>query len=232
MNVSAHRLIKPKKEQRVFFCGDVHGNFAQFNKQLTEIGFRIGDDLLILTGDIIDRGSQNKEMIEFVVSTPEVYSVLGNHEMMFLNAIHDELVRTVYMEPRMGGSWIAKYSQTQLEEMAFLIKSNLPIAITIDLSGIRIGVIHAASPTDWQDVISPKPEDTEYYLWSREQFENIKNDVIQKRISNIEAVVLGHVCSKLTTSGNQIWIDTMWSEGLLTIIESKEILEKLKDDGI
>ena len=229
MNVSAHRLIKPTKEQRVFFCGDVHGNYSLLQEQLSEIGFRIGDDLLILTGDIIDRGLQNKEMIEFVVSTPEVYSVLGNHEMMFLSAIHDELVRTVYMEPRMGGGWIAKYSQTQLEEMAFLIKSNLPIAITIDLSGIRIGVIHAASPTDWQDVISPKPEDTEYYLWSREQFENIKNNVAQKRISNIEAVVHGHACSKLTTSGNQIWIDTNWSEGQLTIIESKEILEKLKE---
>ena len=207
----------------------MHGNYSLLQEQLSEIGFRIGDDLLILTGDIIDRGLQNKEMIEFVVSTPEVYSVLGNHEMMFLSAIHDELVRTVYMEPRMGGGWIAKYSQTQLEEMAFLIKSNLPIAITVDLSVARIGVIHAASPTDWQDVISPKPEDTEYYLWSREQFENIKNNVAQKRISNIEAVVHGHVCSKLTASGNQIWIDTMWSEGQLTIIESKEILEKLKE---
>lgn len=183
MNVSAHRLIKPTKEQRVFFCGDLHENFLQFNKQLTEIGFRIGDDLLILTGDIIDRGSQNKEMIEFVVSTPEVYSVLGNHEMMLLNAIHDELVRTVYMQPRMGSSWIAKYSQTQLEEMAFLIKSNLPIAITVDLSVARIGVIHAASPTDWQDVISPKPEDTEYYLWSREQFENIKITLLKSALA-------------------------------------------------
>ena len=225
MNVSAHRLIKPVKEQRAFFCGDVHGNYSQLQEQLSEIGFVIGEDILILTGDIIDRGSENKEIIEFVVSTPEIYSVIGNHEMMFLNAIHDELVRTVYTQPRMGGSWIEKYSQTELEGMATLIESCMPIAITVEKENYKIGVIHAAAPTNWKDIVSTTPKSIDYYLWSREQFEEAKSEEQRLSILEVDLVVHGHVCNEILTSGNQIWIDTHWVTGKLSIIESEHLIE-------
>lgn len=225
MNVTAHRLIKPAKEQRVFFCGDVHGNYSRLQEQLSEIGFLIGEDILILTGDIIDRGSENKEMIEFVASTPEVYSVLGNHEMMFLNAISDELVRTVYTEPRMGGGWIEKYSQTELEGMATLIESCMSIAITVEKGTHKIGVIHAAAPISWKEVLSATPDNIEYHLWSREQFEEAKSGEQTLPILEVDLVVHGHVCNEILTSGNQIWIDTHWVTGKLSLIESEHLIK-------
>jgi len=225
MNVSAHRLIKPAKDQRVFFCGDVHGNYSQLQEQLTEIGFVIGEDILILTGDNIDRGSENKEMIEFITCTPEVYSVVGNHELMFLEAINDELVRSIYTSANIGGSWIENHSNIELGVMATLIYNCMPIAITVERGDFQIGVIHASSPPNWQDVISLKPEDTEFHLWSREQFVNAKNDEDAYHISEIDVVVHGHVCSELTVSGNQVWIDTNRPTGKLTIIESRQLIE-------
>jgi len=228
MNVSAHRLINPSKEQRVFFCGDVHGNYSQLQEQLSEIGFMVSEDILILTGDIIDRGTENKKMIEFATCTPCVYSVLGNHESMFLSAIHDELVRSIYTSANIGGSWIEQHPHSDLEDMATLIENCMPIAITIDRGDFQIGVIHAASPPNWQDVISPKPEDSEYHLWSREQFVNAKDGVDNDHIGGIDVVVHGHVCSDLTVSGNQVWIDTNWSTGALSILESNELFELVR----
>jgi len=40
--------------------------------------------------------------------------------------------------------------------------------------------------------------------------------------------VHGHVCSDLTVSGNQVWIDTNWSTGTLSILESNELLELVR----
>jgi serine/threonine protein phosphatase 1 len=228
MNVSAHRLIKPSKEQRVFFCGDVHGNYSQLQEQLREIGFMASEDILILTGDIIDRGIENTEMIEFATCTPGVYSVLGNHESMFLDGFNDELVRPIYTSANIGGSWIEKYSQPDLEDMATLIESCMPIAITVERDDFQIGVIHAASPLNWQDVIAPKPEDTEYHLWSREQFVEANNTVERDAVIGVDVVVHGHVCSDLTVSGNQIWIDTNWSTGKLSILESNQLLQLVR----
>ena len=225
MNVAIHRIIKLSKDQRVFFCGDVHGNYSQLQKQLSEVSFCSGVDILVLTGDIIDRGKENEEMIEFVTCTPGVYSVLGNHESMFLNAVHDESVRSVYTEPRMGGSWIESFSQKELEDMATLIESCMSVAITIELNEYRIGVIHASAPTNWDDVVSLNPEDVEFHLWNRGQFEEARRDIQKKGITGIDAVVHGHVCSDLTVSGNQVWIDTNRSTGKLTILESKEVID-------
>lgn len=231
MNVSAHRIIKPAKEQRVFFCGDVHGNYSLLQKQLSEIGFLIGKDILILTGDIIDRGVENKEMLEFVSSEPDVYSVLGNHELMFLNAMHDELVRTIYMESRMGGSWIENHSQAEIECMATQIKSCMSIAITVEEGTHKIGVIHAAAPSSWKEVLSLTPENFEYYLLSRKQFEEAKNGKQRPPILDVDLVVHGHVCNEILASGNQVWIDTHWATGKLSIIESKDLIAHSGHNG-
>ncbi len=43
----------------------------------------------------------------------------------------------------------------------------MSIAITIETDKYRIGVIHAAAPDDWQQVMNPETVDEEEWLWSR-----------------------------------------------------------------
>ena len=143
---------------------------------------------------------------------------------MFLAAIHDELVRSIYTSTSLGGNWIENHTQAELEEMGILIASCMPIAITVQREDFQIGVIHAASPPNWQDVLSPTDKDTEYHLWSREQFVNAKNNLKADHIRGIDIVIHGHVCSEITICGNQAWIDTSWPTGKLTILESRQLL--------
>lgn len=39
--------------------------------------------MLIFTGDLINRGDFSAELIEFASCTPNMYSVIGNHESFF-----------------------------------------------------------------------------------------------------------------------------------------------------
>jgi len=228
VKVNPHRLITPEPEQRVFFCGDVHGDQQALEKKLSQVGFVEREDMLIFTGDLIDRGDFSAELIEFATCTPYVHSVVGNHESLFLHGIHDPLCRQMHTSPNVGGQWIEQYSQQQLEDLAELIQSTMSLAITVNIDDNKIGVIHAAAPDDWQSVLKPETVDEEEWLWSRKQFEEV-NAGKQHFVKGIDVVVHGHVSNYKTIGGNHVWIDTLYHTGSLTIIEAINVLGSIRN---
>jgi len=230
MKVIPHKTIKPVKGQRVFFCGDVHGDQIALHKQLNIVGFVEREDMLIFTGDLIDRGNYSAELIEFATCTPYVYSVIGNHESLFMHGLHDSLCRQVHTSSNVGGQWVEQYSQDQLEDLAELIQNTMSIAITVELGDARIGVIHASAPDDWKSVLQPETSDEEEWLWSRKQFESA---LVGKEhyVKGLDAVIHGHVVNYKTVSGNHIWIDTLNHSGSLTIIEASTVLSNVIKKG-
>ena len=52
---------------------------------LEKIKFNERDTLYIL-GDIIDRGTENVKMIEYVMNTSNIYLLMGNHEDFLVNS--------------------------------------------------------------------------------------------------------------------------------------------------
>ena len=68
-----------------FLISDVHGHYSEFEKMLKKIKFTDKDTMYIL-GDIIDRGTENVKMIEFVMTHENVHMILGNHEDFLLKA--------------------------------------------------------------------------------------------------------------------------------------------------
>jgi serine/threonine protein phosphatase 1 len=73
--------------QRLFFCGDLHGSIDLLEESLKELGFISGQDVLICVGDLIDRGSKSEEtLIKFLFDkTGSFYSVRGNHDQMMVD---------------------------------------------------------------------------------------------------------------------------------------------------
>ena len=68
---------------RYFVSGDIHGFYDEWQSALKEKGFDISnpEHKIILCGDLFDRGSQPKEIIEFVLKHKDkVILVRGNHE--------------------------------------------------------------------------------------------------------------------------------------------------------
>lgn len=71
-------------DKRIITIGDVHGCFAEVEEFLNEVCYDPISDIVIFTGDLVDRGPKIKEILEFVRDNDNVYSVLGNHDNKFL----------------------------------------------------------------------------------------------------------------------------------------------------
>ena len=67
-----------------FIVGDVQGCYQELEELLTKCGFEKGNDHLWLVGDLINRGPENVAVLDWIINTPNVTSVLGNHDLHFL----------------------------------------------------------------------------------------------------------------------------------------------------
>lgn len=79
--------------KRLFAIGDIHGCFDSFQKLVeNEIGIRKNDQIVLL-GDYIDRGTQSKEVVDYILELLRtdfnVIPLMGNHEAMLLDALEN-----------------------------------------------------------------------------------------------------------------------------------------------
>lgn len=114
-----------------YLTSDIHGNFKALKRLLKKIAFDPTKDKLTILGDILDRGSEGIEILNFLkpyLAQGSVELLLGNHEMFCI----------MYLEGRMTASrWSAfggdatlkavnKMSDEEKEELLQFLKS-LPI---------------------------------------------------------------------------------------------------------
>ena len=68
-----------------YAIGDIQGCYTELTALLAKIGFNHGTDTLWLTGDIVNRGPQSLEALQFAMRhESSVRTVLGNHDLHML----------------------------------------------------------------------------------------------------------------------------------------------------
>jgi len=68
----------------IYVMADIHGCYDEFQQMLDKINFNPEVDELIIAGDIVDRGPQSYEMLEYARSEPKgVKFIKGNHDVDF-----------------------------------------------------------------------------------------------------------------------------------------------------
>ena len=77
---------------KYYVVADVHGFFDEMVKALTEQGYFTDKQphKLIICGDLFDRGTQNKEVEEFVlglIEKDEIILIRGNHEDLITECV-------------------------------------------------------------------------------------------------------------------------------------------------
>ena len=81
--------------KKYFIASDVHSFFTPFKQALDEAGFDINNDehILIIDGDLFDRGDQTLETLNFVRSLPKEKRILikGNHEYLLRDLLNKSL---------------------------------------------------------------------------------------------------------------------------------------------
>jgi serine/threonine protein phosphatase 1 len=67
---------------KIFTVSDIHSFYTEFKKALDEKGFEANNSehLLVICGDLFDRGAETVELVEYINSLTNVVLVRGNHE--------------------------------------------------------------------------------------------------------------------------------------------------------
>ena len=81
-----YRKINIDENKRVLFISDIHGDLKLFKRALQKVDYR-SEDYLFLIGDIIEKGTENLDILDFLKDfkeeNPNVYLLSGNCDEVF-----------------------------------------------------------------------------------------------------------------------------------------------------
>ena len=69
-----------------YIMSDIHGCYEEYCTLLDNLGFDDEDELYVL-GDAMDRGPESIQVMQDLMCRPNVYYILGNHDLMFLETV-------------------------------------------------------------------------------------------------------------------------------------------------
>lgn len=69
-----------------YVMSDIHGEYEKYCDMLEKIGFGDSDTLYVL-GDVVDRGACPIDVLRDMMKRPNVYPLMGNHDLMALDIL-------------------------------------------------------------------------------------------------------------------------------------------------
>lgn len=181
--------------QRLLAIGDIHGCFDAFRMLIENVIRLTKDDTLILLGDYIDRGTQSKQVIDYIIQLQtdgySIITLMGNHESMLLNAAED--IQTISL-------WLMNGGMTTLNSFGITFPSKLNTRYLCFFNSLKhyhiFGdylFVHAG----FNDSIPNPFEDVDSMLWSR--ISSYSHPLLINK-----TIVHGHTPISLTNCENSI----------------------------
>ncbi len=169
-----------KKNNRRIIIGDVHGHYKGLMKLLDAIAPATDDNVYFL-GDLIDRGPESSQVVEFVKNSP-YYCLMGNHEQMLINILSDGGSSSSAVQAWLysgGQATVASYEQSIIphEHVEWLM--SLPTYL--DLGDVWL--THAGV-----DPTLPVYEQTaDQFCWIRDEFHSMETPYFPDKL-----IIIGH----------------------------------------
>ena len=192
---------------RDFVVGDVHGCFSELLAELDQQGFDCHVDRLFSVGDLIDRGPESADVVDWL-ARPWFHAVRGNHEQMALDYLSGDLDADDYWS--YGGAWFIELSRPDQNRIAAQLAA-LPVVLEIETSSGLIGLVHGDCPfASWHDLVTSLDGDdalllAEICMSSRDRI--IERDATGVR--DVAKVFVGHTPVVAPFSlGNVHYVDT------------------------
>lgn len=188
--LNLHEVLVVPDDVNLFFVGDIHGCNDMLEDALKLAGYNAKRDYVVCVGDLIDRGTQNLQILAKFLYNLRFRSVRGNHDQFMIGG---DYANWMYN----GGMWAMNDLDTDTimglgEDMA----KKLPVFMTVLHRGNTYGVVHGGIPFkykengnevhthNWQDTIAfiadaeNDPDDDpsfyiEPFLWDRDVIQEI-----------------------------------------------------------
>lgn len=130
-----------------YVMSDIHGCYDDFIKMLDLIDFKMSDDLYIL-GDVVDRGDNGIDLLEFIRGSENITLLKGNHEQMMYEALTNQF------SPFEFDHWLLKnggfptykaFMELSHSERNVILNfiNELPEYKVIEINGITYVLVHA-----------------------------------------------------------------------------------------
>lgn len=227
--------------KRHFVVGDIHGRLDMFERLLESADYDPATDIIYTVGDMIDRGSNSYEILEFF-DMKNNFSIRGNHEVMAT----DSNWYAVWMGN--GGPQTLDSLRTNACDTNWLeaMIERLPFVIDVGEPGEEhaFRILHAELPPVWSEddfqwilVDADDADDSTFahVLWSRSTIEKALRNVKNMKPSHFEIdfhpersgrnVFVGHTPIRNTMRvGDMTFLDT-WASRTLTMVEAITLQE-------
>ena len=171
--------------KRIFVMSDIHGQYDLFLKMLEKIDLK-REDLLVIMGDICDRGEKSYEIymkcMKMIKLGYNLKFILGNHEDMLLEDLENDYPiryeteysvfrNSKYFDKKNMKDW---HKDNFMKEIEWLVKwlKSCPLAI----SGNENIFVHAG--LDLQTALEEQERET--VLWTREEFWLLENRELEE----------------------------------------------------
>ena len=187
--------------RKLFAVGDIHGCLFNLKKLLAGIEIDYGRDCIYFLGDYIDRGSDSRGVIDFIIDLKRgrnnVFCLSGNHEELFIDYLkHGSNEDTFYLNGGLNTLISYNYPQTlsDIPESHLEFFTSLKLCYEID----DYIFVHAGM----RPYVPFNKQVREDMLWIRDEFINSHYDFGK-------TVVFGHTPFRHPLiEVNKIGIDT------------------------
>lgn len=193
-----------------YVMSDLHGCYNKFIKMLDKIHFCDKDELYIL-GDILDRGKNPLDILDYIISHKNIHLILGNHEDLFIDyCLTDDLTlwminggNTTYNQLMQKGCYYT-------ENMVKYFKK-LPFIKVIDNFILVHGGLNFCETYEQQSLYDfLKIQDKKNCLWTRSNINNekqFKNYTIIAGHTSVQAITGDYKNAKILHRKGHIYID-------------------------
>jgi serine/threonine protein phosphatase 1 len=166
--------------KRRIIIGDIHGHYEGLMTLLDAIA-PASDDEVYFLGDLIDRGPQSSQVVEFVKSST-YKCLLGNHEQMLVNVLTNENAPAAMVQAWLysgGKATIASYEQSKISPEHLEWFMSLPTYL--DLGDIWLA--HAGVDPK----LLPSEQTADQLCWVRDEFHTITEPYFRNKL-----IIIGH----------------------------------------
>lgn len=190
-------------DKRFIIIGDIHGCFDQLIELLQKCNYNKETDIIVATGDLVDRGNKSLEVLRFFMpDNPHefhhIYSVLGNHDWKFYRWLIGNKVTIGKSLQKTIDEFLVK-CVSDLEKGAMALWLNaLPHIIRIpDLNNKPCYVVHAGFSPDYP----PEKQSIESCLYIRginpKNYFSEKDGIWFDYLDGSFIVLSGHIVSEI-----------------------------------
>ena len=158
------RALSLRPGQRLIAVSDIHGNLRLFNKLLDQVRYTPGSDVLVLAGDLIEKGPQSLDTLRFIMKlskAPGVYALMGNCDFVCKNIWHRYNLRFLVTAHSKAPVQLREADQYRMVGAALQVLKDHPVIDAQYLSGSL-----AEQNATIRVVLEKTPQDQLLKIWN------------------------------------------------------------------